>query len=429
VLLCVDMIEKNRDSYAYVIAAVCFGIQAIGVGTYNSYGVFFSPLVAEFGWSRVAIAGASSVAFFLGGLFGILVGRVNDKMGPRNVMAITGFLFGLGHLLMSRLGAVWELYLFYGVIVGMGISSVDVIALSTTARWFVRNRGTMTGIVKIGTGAGQFIIPFLASMLIIHYGWRISYIIIGGAVLLLLVASARLLRPNVSQVDPFPDTGKGLLEGKSGLDGGGLYLNETLRTRQFWTICAVHLTVVFCFLTIIVHIVPHAQDIKVSATRAAGVLSTIGGVSMIGRFGTGIAIDRMGSRKVMIFCFILLIAGLLWLQKAEELWMLYFFAVIYGIAHGGYFTAISPIVAEFFGLRAHGVLFGFVNFSGTVGGAIGPTLAGYLFDVTAGYSLAFWLCTLMSAFGLALLFSLKPVDIPSTVQQKGFSGEIPKTLG
>jgi len=423
------MADKTRDSYAYVIAAVCFSIQAIGVGTYVSYGVFFSPLVDEFGWPRAAIAGASSVAFFLMGLFGILVGRVNDKVGPRKVMAITGFLFGLGHLLMSRLGAVWQLYLFYGVIVGIGMSSVDVIALSTTARWFVRNRGIMTGIVKIGTGAGQFIIPFVASILIISYGWRISYIIIGGAVLLLLFASAQLLRRNVSKVDSFTDAGKVLLQGKSGLDSEGLYLNETLRTRQFWTICTVNLTVVYCFLTIMVHIVPHAQDIKVSAARAAGVLSTIGGVSMIGRFGTGIAIDRMGSRKVMVFCFILLIAGLLWLQKADELWMLYFFAVIYGIAHGGYFTAMSPIVAEFFGLRAHGVVFGLVNFSGTVGGAIGPTVAGYLFDVTAGYSLAFWICTFMGAFGLALLFSLKPVDIPSTVQQKGFSGCPPKTLG
>ena len=409
------MAEKARDSYAYVIAAVCFSIQAIGVGTYVSYGVFFSPLVDEFGWPRAAIAGASSVAFFLMGLFGVLVGRVNDKVGPRKVMAITGFLFGLGHLLMSRLGAVWQLYLFYGVIVGIGMSSVDVIALSTTARWFVRNRGIMTGIVKIGTGAGQFIIPFVASILIISYGWRSSYIIIGAAVLLLLVASALLLRRNMSQVNPFPDAGKVLLQVTSGLDSEGFYLNETLRTRQFWTICAVHLTIAYCFLTIMVHIVPHAQDMQVSATRAAGVLSTIGGVSMVGRFGTGIAVDRMGSRKVMIFCFILLIAGLLWLQKADELWMLYFFAVIYGIAHGGYFTAISPIVAEFFGLRAHGVVFGLVNFSGTVGGAIGPTVAGYLFDVTAGYGLAFWICTFMSAFGLALLFSLKPVDIPSTV--------------
>jgi len=112
----------------------------------------------------------------------------------------------------------------------------------------------------------------------------------------------------------------------------------------------------------------------------------------------------------MILCFILLIAGLLWLQMAKELWMLYLFAVIYGLAHGGYFTTISPIVAEFFGISAHGVLLGIVVFSGTVGGAIGPILAGYIFDVTAGYSPAFWLGTLMSALGLVLILLLKPIE-------------------
>jgi MFS family permease len=405
-----DTVKKRHYSYGYVIVATCFCIQAIGVGTYVSYGLFFNPLISEFGWSRAAISGASSMAFFLMGLFGIFVGRLNDRMGPRNVMAVTGSFFGLGHLLMSRLGAIWQLYLFYGVVVGIGLSSVDVIALSTTARWFDRKRGIMTGIVKIGTGAGQFIIPLVASMLILRYGWRSSYLIIGAAVLLLLVSTAQLLRRDPGKLDHLPECGKETSGGKPGLAGGGLSLRETIHTRQFWTICAVNLLIVFCFLIIIVHIVPHAQDMGVSSTRAASVLSMIGGVSMAGRLITGIAIDRIGSKRAMILCFILLITGLLWLQMAKELWMLYLFAVVYGIAHGGYFTTISPSVAEFFGISAHGVLLGIVVFSGSVGGAIGPILAGYIFDLTAMYSPAFWLCTLMSALGLALILLLKPIE-------------------
>jgi MFS family permease len=403
-------IPNHNSSYGYVIAASCFGIQAIGLGTYVCYGVFFSKLISEFGWSRAAISGASSVAFFLSGLFGILVGRLNDRIGPRNVMAITGFLFGLGHVLMSRLGAIWQLYVFYGVIVGMGLSSVDVITLSTTARWFVRKRGVMTGIVKIGTGAGQFIIPLVASMLITRYGWRNSYIIIGAAVLLVLVSIAQLLRADPSRIAPVRDHDKELPGDKPDFAGGGFSLSETIRTRQFWMICSVNLSILFCLMTIMVHIVPHAQDIGVSATRAASVLATIGGVSMVGRFITGIAIDRIGSKRAMIVSCILLIAGLLWLQTAKELWVLYLFAVIYGTAHGGFFTAISPIVAEFFGIRAHGVLFGIIAFSGTVGGALGPILAGYIFDVAAHYSPALWLCTMAASLGLALLLLLKPIE-------------------
>ena len=167
-------------------------------------------------------------------------------------------------------------------------------------------------------------------------------------------------------------------------------------------------------MIIMVHIVPFAHDIKVSPTGAAGILSAIGGVSMAGRFISGIAIDRIGSKKVMLFCFILLIAALLWLQIANMLWMLYFFAAIYGLAHGGFFTTFSPVVAEFFGIKSHGALFGIAMFSGTFGGAIGPFLAGYIFDITAGYVLAVWICALMAVLGLVLISLLKPVGESQT---------------
>jgi MFS family permease len=205
-----------------------------------------------------------------------------------------------------------------------------------------------------------------------------------------------------------PDDDKGTPGDIPGRVDRGFSLREALRTRQYWTIFAVNLLALFCLLSVMVHIVPHAQDTGVSVVRAATVLSLIGGVSMAGRFLTGIAIDRIGSKGVMIICLVLLIITLLWLQLADELWMLYLFALVYGIAHGGIFTAISPIVAEFFGISAIGVLFGIVVFGGTVGGAIGPIVAGYIYDVTDGYSLAFWLCTLVSALGLLLMASLKP---------------------
>ncbi len=388
--LCMDNLNNHKYSYRYVIAAACFAIQAIGVGAYLSYGVFFHPLNAEFGWSRATISGAYSMALFIAGLLGIVVGGLNDKTGSRKMMAVTGFFFGLGYLLMFRLNAVWQLYLFYGVVIGIGLSAIDVIPLSTTARWFVKNRGIMTGTVKVGTGAGQLIIPFVVSILITKYGWRTSSIIIGTAVFLLLVSIAQLLRRDPGQMGLLPDREEKTPGEKPDVPGGGLSLSETLRTWQFRTICVVNLTVVFCLMIIMVHIVPHAQDLGASAVRAAGVLATIGGVSMAGRFATGIAIDRIGSKRAMIVCFILLIVGLFWLQMAGELWMLYLFAAVYGIAHGGFFTAISPMVAEFFGISAHGYLFGIVVFNGTVGGSIGPFLAGYIFDVTTQYRPVCW---------------------------------------
>ena len=400
---------KSKYRYGYVIAASCFCIQAFGIGTYFSYGVLFNPLIDEFGWSRAAISGAASMAFLLMGFLGIGVGRLNDRFGPRILMTVSGVFFGLGYFLMSRLESIWQLYLFFGFIFGIGLSTVDVIALTTIARWFVRKRGIATGIAKVGTGAGQMTIPFLVSILIIRYGWRSSCTIVGVAVLVILVAIAQLMRRDPGQMGLSPDGDASGSTPRPISDIEGLSLREALRTREFWTICAAMLAIVFCLMTVMVHIVPFAQEINVSPTRAAGVLSTIGGVSMAGRFISGLAIDRIGSKKVMVFCFILLIAVLLWLQIATELWMIYLFAVGYGLAHGGFFTSFSPIIAEFFGIKSHGSLFGITMFSGTFGGALGPVMAGYVFDVTGAYAGAIWMCTVISVLGFVLITLLKPV--------------------
>ncbi len=361
--------RKTRFYYGYWVAAACFAIQGIGIGTFISFGVFFKPLLAEFGWSRAILSGASSVTFLFAGILGIFVGSLNDRIGPRVIMAVTGGFFGLGYLLMSQVSALWQLYFYLGVIIGIGTSSIDIIPLTTTARWFVNRRGMMTGMVKVGTGAGQLTIPLMAVLLIATYGWRTAYMIMGALVLVLLVSISQLLRRDPSQMGLLPDGTEEAPEGETG-QTKGLRLREAMGTQQFWIICLVNLTVIYCLLTIMMHIVPHAMDIGISSIKAAGIISTIGGVSMVGRLVIGIAIDRIGNKKSMTICFLILIASLLWLQMASELWMLYLFAAVYGLAHGGFFTVISPIVAEFFGIGSHGVLFGVVGFSGTIGGAL-----------------------------------------------------------
>jgi MFS family permease len=404
------MNEKDASGffYGYIVAMACFLIQGIGVGTFIAFGVLFKPLLTEFGWSRATISGASSMAFFLMGFLGILVGKLNDRFGPRMIMLVTGIFYGSGHFLLSQLHSVWQLYLFYGLVVGIGLSSIDVIALTTTARWFVRRRGVMTGLVKVGTGAGQLAVPLLVGILILDYGWRTASVLMGIIVLVLTIGSGQLLRRDPSQMGLWPDGLRRSGTGKDDRAESGLSLREALGNGQLWMVCVINFLAVYCLLTIVVHIVPHATDLGIGPIRGAGVLSTIGGVSMVGRISTGFAIDRIGNKRAMILCFILLIASFLWLQAARDMWMLYLFAVIYGIAHGGFFTVISPIVAELFGIVSHGVLFGIVVFSGTVGGAIGPVLAGHVFDVGGTYQLVFLILAGVGMAGLLLTLFLKP---------------------
>ncbi len=390
-------------------------IQAVGVGTFVAYGVFFNSLIAEFHWSRAAISGASSLALFLAGFLAIFVGRLNDVYGPKKLMGTASFFFGAGVMLMSQVHEIWQLYLFYGIIFGIGLSAVDVIALTTTARWFSSSRGMMTGIVKVGTGAGQFSVTFLAGVLIAACGWRQTNLIIGAASLVLLFLLAQVLKrdPGDSLAGTHHDVDRSTEKSDPGYVS--LSTRQAIKTVQMWTICSVNLLLVFTLMIILVHIVPHASDIGLSAIQSAGVLSTIGAVSMVGRLISGLFIDRIGSKYVMAACYIVLITSLLWLQLADSFWMLYLCAAVYGLAHGGFFTAISPIVAETFGIAAHGALLGIVVFSGTTGGALGPVVAGLMFDGLGSYTKVFWIITVMSFIGLGLILSLKPIDRRSMV--------------
>lgn len=400
---------RSKYFYGYNIVAAGFAIQGVSIGALFAYGVFFKEFQAEFGWSRAAISGASSLAFFIMGAAGILAGRLNDRIGPKILVAFSGISLGMGYLLMSYMQAPWQLYLLYGLLVGIGYSTHDVITLSTVARWFIKRRGMMSGIVKVGTGCGQLCVPLIATALIAAYGWRSSCFIIGAAALAALVAVSRVMRRDPQAMGLLPDGCNGNFSGTViTAEEGGLTLQKALRTRQFWTLCIVEFAIFTCLLTVVVHIVPHARDLGLRPSIAAGVLSTIGGVSMLGRFTMGTVNDGIGGRRSLIICFIILLGGLAWLQVSSSAWMLFIFAAIYGFAHGGLFTVMSPTVAELFGTGSHGLLFGLVLFSGTLGGAVGPLMAGRIFDLSGSYRVVFIILSIMALIGVGLITTLRP---------------------
>ena len=398
--------------YGYHIVAASFVIQAVCIGPLFTYGVFFKQFQADLGWSRAVISGASSLAFFIMGAGGILAGRLNDRIGPRIIMVVSGTSLGLGYLLMAYMQSPWQLYLLYGIMVGIGFSTHDVITLSTVARWFIRRRGMMSGIVKVGTGAGQLTVPLIAAALITAYGWRHAYTIIGAIALVILVAAALVLLRDPRAKGQLPD-------GNSNAAGRSMHaaaehnvsLKKAVRTGPFWILCMAEFTIFFCLLTMIVHIVPHATDLGLPPAIAAGVLATIGGVSMVGRISMGTANDKIGGKRSLTICFIILLCGLFWLQIAGTTWMLFLFAAVYGFSHGGFFTVMSPLVAELFGTGSHGLLFGLILFGGTIGGTVGPVLAGRMFDVTGSYQGVFWLLIGLALSGLVLITLLRPPEL------------------
>jgi len=392
--------------YGYVVVGLGFLIQGIFWGTYRTFGIFFNPLVEEFGWSRAAISSAASATWLLFGFGSILIGALTDRFSPRLTLSVCGFLFGLGYVLMSRLDSIWQLYLFYGLIVAIGFSASDVVPLSTIARWFARKRGMATGFCKVGTGIGMTIIPLLASRLIGTCGWRTSYAVLGAVAMIALVSLAQFLKRDPSQLGQAPyGEGTGTIPHASAVEGG-LPFQEAIHTRQFWTVCMAYLLLAFVSETVMIHSVPHAVDLGISATKAATMLAIIGGASIASRSVIGIVSDRLGIKRAMAMCFVPLMSALLLLQLGGSLWMLYAFAVLYGLSHGGFFTLISPTLAQLFGTVSHGAIFGIILASAAVGGAIGPVLAGRIFDVTGSYSTPFLIISALSLTALMLVLSL-----------------------
>ncbi len=403
---------KTRYFYGYNIVAAGFTIQAVCIGALFAYGVFFKEIQAEFGWSRATISGASSLALLMMGAAGVLAGRLNDRIGPRILIAVSAVFLGLGYLLLSRIQSPWQLYVVFGILAGIGFSTHDVITLSTVARWFDKRRGTMSGIVKVGTGSGQLLGPMLATLLLAVFGWRYSNVIIGAAILVALLLVAQLMRRDPQEMGLLPDGRISKSNGWNGeVTGRSLILREAARIEQFWTICITEFAIFFCLFTIVVHIVPHARDLGLAPAYAAGVLSTIGGVSIVGRIVMGSANDRIGGKRALLICIIMLFCSFVWLQLASTAWMLFLFAVIYGFAHGGFFTVVSPMVAEWFGTGSHGMLFGIVLFCGTLGGSVGPLVAGRIFDVTGSYQMVFLILTGLTVIGFALMMRLRPVRV------------------
>jgi MFS family permease len=402
---------RPRFFYGYVIVAATFVIIAITWGTYNSFGVFFASLLTDLNSNATAISGALSLSWIMQGVFSIIMGRLTDRVGPRVVLTICGSLIGLGYLLMSLVGTLWQLYLFYGVILGSGMAGSWVPIVSTIGRWFAKRRNLITGIVLSGVSVGTLSVPPLASRLISAYTWPASYLILGSVVLVAVTLTAQLLKRD-------PTTTKQLAYGEtegraqeSRLETRPFSLREAVRTRQFWLASGMLICFGFCAYAVVAHIVLDATGLGISRNNATNILATIGGASIAGRLVLGSAADKFGNRRVFILGFILMAAALFWLVPNREVWGLYLFAGVFGLAFGGGATSEAPLVASLFGLSSHGLILGMMNLVGfTLGAALGPLVAGHIFDVTGSYHMAFVVAGTVSIAGLILTVLLSPTE-------------------
>jgi MFS family permease len=385
-----------------VVVAGIFLIMAIIWGTNAAFGVLFDSLLKEFGWTRATTSIASSLNNIVFGVVCIYSSRLTDRFGPRLVATICAVLMCAGYYLLSLSHSLWQLYLFFGVLVPFGMSPY-VSLLSLVARWFAKRRATMTAVAFIGMAAGTVVMPIVAGTLISSYDWRSALVIISIISIIIFAVAAQFLKPAKENT-------KSVLPANGGLpDGPELTLRDALRTRQFWILCALYFFFLYSMLSILVHIVVHATALGVSLSSAASSISIIGGLSIVGMTIMGPTADKVGTRPALAISFAIMAISLFWLMAANNLWGIYLFAGIYGVSYGGMQISFSPSVAQLFGLKSHGTILGSAAFAGAFGAALGPFITGLIFDTSMSYIMAFLICALMATSGVVLAMLLKPV--------------------
>jgi MFS family permease len=374
-----------------------------------TFGVFLQPLTEQFGWDRGALSGAFSIQMLLIGVISIFIGRLNDKYGPRIFVTLGGLLTSIGFLLMSQVNSLWQVYLNWGFIMGIGGGFFYIAIISTVPKWFVKRAGAAIGITVAGMGLGAVISPPIIQWLISIYGWQQPFIILSIVLFVIVVPLAQFMHhsPQRMGIRPYGDAEDTIWDKLPLLSTTeGISFNQAVKTSRFWFFGLVVFCACFCIQVIIVHIVPYAIDVGVPAIVAAGVLSIAAGSSVVGRLTVGLVADRIGGRLALSFCVILITLSLICLLFIHDVWMFYAFAVVFGFGYGGVLVLTTIVTAELYGLTSLGMMLGIFSFYDTGGGVLGPPLAGSIFDATRSYNLAFVICIVLGVLAIILSLSL-----------------------
>jgi MFS family permease len=405
------MSSKGNIAYGWIVVIAAFLVTFITCGVNYSYGVFFLPIVNEFGWSRGLAAVVVLVAGISYAITMPITGILADRYGYKWVLTIsTGFL-ALGMVLSSQIQNLWQLYIFNGLLIGLSISASFAIPVSLVALWFTRRQGLAVGVATLGVSLGTAVIPLLITYLISAVGWRLTFLLADIAVAAICIPSALMMRgPTSAERQELSASDNGPASpGKSQLSGGGLdeglSVSEALRTPQFWMLFLVFLFFLLSLGLVMLHIVPYAIDSGMTPLGAATLLTLIGIFGIGGRLVSGLVSDRLGIKPVIVFCLLVLASGTVWIAFHKDTWTFYSFACIYGVVYSGFVTMMVRIARQVFGAKALGSIFGALMVSDGIGFGVGPWLAGYVFDVTGSYRASFIAvtCGLIAAAILTLV--------------------------
>jgi len=244
----------------------------------------------------------------------------------------------------------------------------------------------------------------LVQWFISSYGWRPSYLVVGLLSFVIVIPLAQFMKhsPQVMGIKPYGESGTSGDKEPLASEASGVPFIQAIKTSRFWLFGSVLFCFMFCLAAVTTHIVPYATDIGIPATTAATIIAFFSGSGIIGKLSVGFISDKIGTRLALSVYLMVVTLALLALQFSEDIVMLYVFAAVFGIGYGGVITLPAAVTAELFGLKYLSMIFASLALFGTIGTALGPILAGSLFDIAGNYVLAFLICATLSALSVLL---------------------------
>ena len=418
------MSRAPRVHPAWIVLGALTVCMLAGSGLRSVFGVYIKPMEAEFGWTRGALSGAAAVSLLLLGAVGPFVGRLADRWGPRNVIAISLFVLALGAIGSSFIQKLWHVYVMTGVFMALGAGGVALTTGSTVvARWFEARRGLAIGIAAGGMSAGQLIVIPLATALTVWFGWRTSFLWLGiGLLVLVLPVCLALIRNNPEDrgARPYGATGPAptRAEAEATRVAGRVGVSEAAQTLPFWLLMG---TFFVCGYTsngmVLTHFMPHALEHNFTAFQASSALGVMGAMNIMGTLASGWICDRFGRRGPLATYYFVRGVSLLFLLYVWNVPSLHLWAALFGLNYISTVPPTTTLTANIYGPYSVGELSGWIFFAHQVGSALGAALAGWVFELTGTYSSAFVSAAVLAfvAAGLAMMIREEPFVSRPTV--------------
>jgi MFS family permease len=383
---------KSPIFYGWVVVGICFLTLAVGGATNGSFSIFYVAMLKEFHWSRADAAGAYSLSMLLFSVCGPLVGWLIDRFGTRKVMPFGVIVLTIGLLSSSFISSLWQLYLFYGLLMAAGITHIGFIPnVLIISNWFFRHRALALGIANAGRGAGALILLPLIQYAIQKTGWRHTYLFLGALVFIVLFPllgifqRGRPLDKGLTRLGD-EDTAPHIAENSKPMPVGPT-LREAMRSYRFWTLGILGIVFGASFSGLFVHAVAYMGDVGYPTFFAATIFGLAGACRSGGGIVGGFFSDRYGRESAFTIFSVLSFIGLITLiySKPETPFLIYAFAVMHGLGSGATGTISSSLQADIFQGKSFGLIFGFIQAASGIGAALGPWLTGLIYDTQGTY--------------------------------------------